>query len=78
MYKLLHEMVKSSLISVHYCASAYNLRNSDHCIKLPQPRTKYGIYTFQYFAARNWNMLAIEIKKATSLRIFKNMLSDVI
>ena len=60
----LHDLFKSRSIG-------YNLRNSEHTLYVPKPRTNYGKRSFSYSGAMLWNELPQSVRAVRSLSQFK-------
>ena len=60
----LHDLFKSR-------STGYNLRNSEHTLYVPKPRTNYGKRSFSYSGAMLWNELPQSVRAVRSLSQFK-------
>ena len=60
----LHDLFKSR-------NTGYNLRNSEHTLYVPKPRTNYGKRSFSYSGAMLWNELPQSVRAVRSLSQFK-------
>ena len=60
----LHDLFKSR-------STGYNLRNSEHTLYVPKPRTNYGKRSFSYSGAMLWNELPQTVRAVRSLSQFK-------
>ena len=49
------------------------LRNTSTDLQLPKKRTSNGQKCFSYKGVKSWNCLPLEIKQASSLKVFKAM-----
>ena len=47
------------------------LRNTSTDLQLPKKRTSNGQKCFSYKGVKSWNCLPLEIKQASSLKVFK-------
>ena len=53
-----------------------SFRNTDTDLRIPRFATSYGQRSFSYRGVNVWNKLSTEIKNASSLAIFKNLLKQ--
>ena len=53
----------------HLRVNNYNLRDSDHKLELPKPRTEYLKRSFSYSGALLWNNLPNDLRSLKSLNI---------
>jgi len=51
-----------------------SLRNTDTDLRIPRFATSYGQRSFSYRSVKVWNKLSTEIKNASSLATFQNLL----
>ena len=73
MYKTINKLMPDYLQEFfHLCVNNYNLRDSDHKLELPKPRTEYLKCSFSYSETLFWNNLPNNLRSLKSLNIFKN------
>jgi hypothetical protein len=66
----LHELFESR-------STGYNLRNSEHTLFVPKPRTNYGKRGFSYSGAVLWNELPQNVRTTCSLSQFKRAIHNL-
>ena len=66
----LHELFESR-------STGYNLRNSEHTLFVPKPRTNYGKRSFSYIGAVLWNVLPQNVRTTCSLSQFKRAIDNL-
>jgi hypothetical protein len=66
----LHELFESR-------STGYNLRNSEHTLFVPKPRTNYGKRSFSYSGAVLWNELPQNVRTTCSLSQFKRAIDNL-
>ena len=66
----LHELFESR-------STGYNLRNSEHTLFVPKPRTNYGKRSFSYSGAVLWNDLPQNVRTTCSLSQFKRAIDNL-
>ena len=72
MFKTINELTPSYLHDFFKSRSTgYNLRNSEHTLYVPKPRTNYGKRSFSYSGATLWNELSQSVLAVHSLSQFK-------
>ena len=54
----------------------HGLRNTDTDLRIPRFATSYGQRSFSYRGVKVWNKLSTEIKNASSLATFQNLLKQ--
>ena len=78
-YKSLHGLVPEYIQLVFTKLSengSRSLRNVDTDLRIPRFATSYGQRSFSYRGVNVWNKLSTEIKNASSLATFKNLLKQ--
>ena len=80
LYKVLNEdyspCLGESFVRLTNLNRGYNLRNDETDLALPKPKTNFLKRSFKYSASMLWNNLSLEAKTATSLRQFKQNISN--
>jgi len=83
-FKYMIFLYKSLFITgPNYIKELFSLRSNDHDLrgycKLNQPtfKSKYLHKSYRYIISRLWNNLPDNIRGASSLKIFKNLLDNV-
>ena len=72
MYKTIDKLMPDYLQKLfHLRVNNYNMRDSDHKLELPKPRTEYLKCSFSYSGALLWNNLPNDLRSLKSLKIFK-------
>ena len=79
MYKIVNRMAPDYLCSHFVFRSdtlAYNLRQSDFSLAIPQARTNYCKRSLSYSGAVLWNGLPLDMRQSPSLNVFKSKTED--
>ena len=72
MYKTINKLMLDYLQELFYLrVNNYNLRDSDHKLELPKPRTDYLKRSISYSGALLWNNLPNDLRSLKFLNIFK-------
>ena len=72
MYKTISKLMPDYLQELfHLRVNNYNLRDSDHKLELPKPRTEYSKCSFSYSGALLQNNLLSDLRSLKSSNIFK-------
>lgn len=76
MFKTLNDLAPDYISSKFIDRSKvnkYNLRNTEHKLALPLPRTNYAKKSFSYSGGFLWNSLPNEVRTATTIKSFKSL-----
>jgi len=75
LHGLAHEYMQLMLTKLSENGS-WSLRNTYKDIRIPRFATSYGQRSFSYRGVKVWNKLSTEIKNASSLATFQNLLKQ--